>query len=875
MAQLEQQLHGYRHGHELLSSSMVLPKGDQALVDRLSDVAGPLSPGELFEPYVTCYPLTSGSHFVVARTWQDLNAPRAGCVRTRSLLVPMSDWMSASNVASILVIATASGPLEPSASVLADLSEALSLPAVGSSKGFEILEALFLEEREPIVVFDADQAELIAIRLLTALWPSLRKSFSVSTFARSPRLINQKSFDLVFASRDSRSRFASWKGRRIDGRKVDAGRHRWSESIAQRVFQAPLPSLRSLDLLGEMSTDVEGNEAALRISLLWDELKSKLEVSPRAALGLLDIANTRQAGRAEVLRALQPDLIAAATHAAKSLPPSEAWQFLLALTGKLHGSVVGPSVEPELREIATNLARKDPEEAVSKVSVLVDSESNLLIGAAGDGIAQALDTSVARRLGELEPSALIELTLASMPLSSGLLNKHSDLTKSLSDAFEQAESSQRLRAQSNLLPLLVSDKHADLARVLFAELDSEALVEELRRLEHVNGLASSELAALLFKRARDIGAREAMRDVVAQSRRQPTRQILHSLVEPNEQDLRWIQGSSNLRSEERLELTLEVVKAATKEQLRSMLSDSDVLDKTTCALLGKAGDASEAILKIARYAHVPPHSFVTLVLRLLADVDRNTASELAERALEVALPRTNDEVSLSALQDLLNATVSLNAARAYRVGLGRVSGEIATRNLLAFNAANDATRDSFVSAIEAMATVLADRIRIDISCAAATSAAELLWDANQRSPSQGLKASAALLPALMRATSEHISPLIAAAFPPVYHELREERVPDFMTFVFMFFDWDKCKTARRTLVDSYLRSEWRLIDLAVAAVRAGEGRKILGRVFRLQRGRGEDFQESIERDLVQLAPPLRHEVLDVLHSLRKAVPPDE
>lgn len=108
-------------------------------------------------------------------------------------------------------------------------------------EGIEILEALFLEEREPIVVFDADQAELIAIRLLTALWPGLRKSFSVSTFARSPRLIHQKSFDLVFAPRDLDRVSGSWKGRRIDGRKLDVGRHRWSEAIAERVFQAPLP----------------------------------------------------------------------------------------------------------------------------------------------------------------------------------------------------------------------------------------------------------------------------------------------------------------------------------------------------------------------------------------------------------------------------------------------------------------------------------------------------------------------------------------------------------------------------------------------------------------------------------------------------------
>ena len=54
MTILDQQLHGYRNGHQLLSSSAKLSKADQDLVDRLSDVAGPLRPGEHFDSYLTC-----------------------------------------------------------------------------------------------------------------------------------------------------------------------------------------------------------------------------------------------------------------------------------------------------------------------------------------------------------------------------------------------------------------------------------------------------------------------------------------------------------------------------------------------------------------------------------------------------------------------------------------------------------------------------------------------------------------------------------------------------------------------------------------------------------------------------------------------------
>ena len=53
-------------------------------------------------------------------------------------------------------------------------------------------------------MLDALEPELVATRLLTALWPSLRRRFAVSTFARSPRKIGGRDFDLVFAPKDAR-----------------------------------------------------------------------------------------------------------------------------------------------------------------------------------------------------------------------------------------------------------------------------------------------------------------------------------------------------------------------------------------------------------------------------------------------------------------------------------------------------------------------------------------------------------------------------------------------------------------------------------------------------------------------------------------------
>src|SRR3954471_13571185 len=99
---IDQQTHGYRSGHQLIASTRRLQRQDQDLIDRLSDIGGQLRPGETFKPYLSAYPLPSGNDYVVARTWQDMNAARSGCVRSRSVIVAMADWLSMDGISSLL-----------------------------------------------------------------------------------------------------------------------------------------------------------------------------------------------------------------------------------------------------------------------------------------------------------------------------------------------------------------------------------------------------------------------------------------------------------------------------------------------------------------------------------------------------------------------------------------------------------------------------------------------------------------------------------------------------------------------------------------------------------------------------------------------------
>ena len=295
VARVDQQQHGYRSGHQLLASSLRLSREDQDTVDRLSDLSGPLRPGETFSPYLTMYPLPSANHYVVARTWQDLNAPRAGCVLTRSLLVPSSLWLHLDNPASLVALLR---PVEAGekATPLEFAQTNTTLPSVSNLRATELVEAIFLENRQPIIVFDAPDSEIepIALRLLTALWPSLRRSFATCTFALAPRKIGGRDFDLMFAPKLARTRFSDWPGRRIDFAGSYSARHRWSSTVTAQIFQSESPSLAAQDALGVLKDDMRGDESSLRLSLLWNELSEKASTTPTAVLGLLDILNTQR-----------------------------------------------------------------------------------------------------------------------------------------------------------------------------------------------------------------------------------------------------------------------------------------------------------------------------------------------------------------------------------------------------------------------------------------------------------------------------------------------------------------------------------------------------------------------------------------------------
>ncbi|MDN5925491.1 MAG: hypothetical protein L0I29_00255 [Hyphomicrobiales bacterium] len=136
---------------------------------------------------------------------------------------------------------------------------------------------------------------------------------------------------------------------------------------------------------------------------------------------------------------------------------------------------------------------------------------------------------------------------------------------------------------------------------------------------------------------------------------------------------------------------------------------------------------------------------------------------------------------------------------------------------------------------------------------------------------QFLRATLTLLPLLLRSWRAPVSAMVAATFPSIYRELAKEAdVPELLKFV-PFFDWDRCKTARRELVDAFIASTvWKPGDLALTACRASDVGKILRRAAKTYGGEG--YIERVSADLSRLPGPCREKANRVIETIRSVGP---
>ena len=553
---VHQQFHGYRSGHQLLQSSVRLDAKDQDTIDHLSDMAGPLRPGERFDAYISGYPLPSQSYFALARTEQDLNAPRAGCVTTRTLLVPMAFWKHEACPAFLAELLTGQadcGPLSIPTKV-----QPPNLAPVSEAPLAELVEALFLEKRNAIVVFDSSNSEEIALRLLTALWPGMRRDFSICTFVLSPRTLSGKSFDLLFAPKSARTRFSDWEGRRIEASGKAVGeRHRWTSHVVERIFLSPVPYLLDIDDVGSLAINTdEGNASILRLSLLWEELRRKAVKSPTAVLGLIDVANSR-AALASTRHVLEPAIADAVIGASETMGIRSAWNFLTTLVVKLGDELLTDTICKAISYAGTNLTKRDWGSALNylarEVSVKEDNTGELL-----HSIAASLATIDAHRLTKalvvVPPEPLIKMALLDDELLARIFSATNPATdaaliKNLTQGFQYLTPNERSQKRLRFMTHIRGDRDSILLTRIVADAQATELVEAVDLLWGARTLRTPQIGEILCHAAIANDSRLEVRTAFAHlGNDDQTNNCVERLLTADPTDMKWLLENTEMEN---------------------------------------------------------------------------------------------------------------------------------------------------------------------------------------------------------------------------------------------------------------------------------------------------------------------------------------
>jgi GTPase-associated protein 1, N-terminal domain type 1 len=879
---IEQQCHGYKSGHQLLASSIRLERADQDTIDGLSDLSGPLRPAETFDPYLTAYPLPSGNFYVLAKTWQDVKAPRAGCVLTRSLLVPMPDWEILEFPASLIEFLAPVDKQETSLSCIRFQPHPIRLPKIVSNRAVALVEALFLEARKSIVLFDETDSTVIAERLLSAFWPAMRRVFSLCTLALSPRSVGGKPFDLMFAPRSARSRFSQWEGRVVEDSSIpeQVNRHRWTAVAVKHIFEDDSPSLLSLDTLGILRLEDGANESDLRLSLLWNELLEKSKSSPTAILGLVDILNSRGKSSPEEILPFISLVTRGIDLAQRSMPPPDAFRFLLTLIGKFPRQLP-LNILDKIRDAFAAIAAGDPKAALS---LLADSglgnqtHAPLVAAGIGDGLGRLVDSAEILALASsLRAEDELRLLAYSRSWAEALMRVTETTsgqlwTEMLDNALRYPDTDLRAKSRQNIIPLLRIPAHATLLDALLQESDNDALFSVAERIRETTQFSIAAFDDPLRRAARGMEGMLGLRRVIlgGEANANSDRFLLATIL-PNTTDIDWLVQEKDISARRKSSLLNATLSSASERDLQALIQDEAVSEKIERTLLDDLPLTAKQVARVLVSANVPVGRLLKNGCRVLQSVDGRLKSELAIRMLTLGLSGANSSENAQ-LEELISESDSyLDAHRLVALATALyATKERLADNIILLDRANSKIRKGILGEIEVLTDRLIGGRSQSITEQLAVAWTHLLADSGSVNQRAQKNAAASILSFALEEPSKPVSPLIVVAFPIVYAELGAgHETPSLFSFIFT--DWDRCKTARKRIVQAFLHSNWPTIDLIKAVEPTGD----LGRVLeRLLRDRdGESFLARLRHDVSKLSTkeraPIESAINKALSGIRK------
>jgi len=305
--------------------------------------------------------------------------------------------------------------------------------------------------------------------------------------------------------------------------------------------------------------------------------------------------------------------------------------------------------------------------------------------------------------------------------------------------------------------------------------------------------------------------------------------MLEQLIGQNAADVEWLLLNRKLTPGRRQAFLYSNLSSASRSELKSILSSTALLKRVFEVLDGAEPLHVELLSSILNEVELPAPDEYKFILTLIPLLNKSETLNWLLKTIYLSLNLNATTVSAKKLASYLNeAGSALSGFRFFATGLNqRISSKNVERNIEAIRHCKGDARKRLCSSVDELAEQLANRLPIDLSIDASETLADLLWESNKKSYIALEKASIRLLPYLLKQPSISASPLISATFPIIYLELAQDTPSSFISMIFRFGDWDKCRTARQGLVEAFMKSNWRITDFATAAARSADAKKIL------------------------------------------------
>jgi hypothetical protein len=900
---VHQCLHGYRRGHELLAGSMRLPPAIADQVTRLSDLSGSLASGWEFTSYLTGYPLAGTGYFALARTWEDKNATRAGCVLTHTLLIPVEAWRSIPCPQRFEELFAAPDDLRSEERFKKPLTlggksgagpRPIPLP---QGTAVDFVRKYYDEGHRPLVWFDCPDPEGVTWAVVRVLWPALREQFSWCTASLQPRSIDARFLDLQFAPSAAYPRFHKIPREKvISGEPDGVASEPWCAPCAKWIFsgERPGPVDAEIEAFGPCLRE---DPTLLRYLFLAHDLSERVSTSPTAGAGLLDIAETIAPGCDEAID-YKSSATQSAIKAAMSAAPEDALKCLYLVGERLMNTAfreVLPGLGPELLSKVDKLSAQHPREALLMPERVV-SRSEAKETPYYQGLVKGL-TRCAREA----PSELIclqefdktapHLIASSPPIAGGYLRgvRLAHAGEPARDAllgwiagYEVPELKKSLRAE--LLPEVHDEVDVPLVEALLRGLPSDEVGSSLSVLtQSTGGFAPPKLLATL-QEAVAVPFPEAVRQWAVTNKQWSagTVSLVAATFTHDQSGLDQVMGFVGMEAAQRAELFAAYLSSCAASRVPGWFKDA-------------ARQSAEWLVPMVALGDHIPASAVELLERLLPEL-HDVPAALHQDVLDVmpALgrfpfwPSLVDLALRGAVTAFVEGRLSEAHCRAWFKGdwSSRWVGDVSRNDLASvlIYPVNDMERrersfrwlafspsplyDRQPAIVPGLFWELVSERRYGWTEVMGNAWAECIRRVQHATPgSSTLRMCADVLRFGFDHTGDTVGTAVAAAFYPVYRAVCDSNwTPQEVSNLFGWFDWDKAKELRKGLVRAFRGSNWSPGDMALAAC---EDEHLLRKLVKrtLRNDNGCHYVTSMLNDLVGRGDPGIARTVEIVREL--------